>query len=321
MRLGPFSILFGLLLLTAPVCAAAQEALFEISGPPDSVDLPDHAVAAQNVRVNRRALQSPRISIDLFGETRTATRTHIDRQKAGVTVWTGYLDGYPADSVVLVIKGNTASGFIQHGLETYRISAGPANESRLYMLDLRRLPPDDIGGLPDGGGALAPAEPLSPVNTVQDLLVVYNQAACDSADASGDCAQLEADIVTAVADINAAYAASGIDITMNLVGTHKTVYTGTNASQTLSDRAGTSDGYMDEVHGVRDSLGADIVSMVYDGQGCGIGYLNSGASTAFNVSDEPCLVGNRTMAHEIGHNQGAHHDRQTLGGGTPGAYN
>ena len=127
--------------------------------------------------------------------------------------------------------------------------------------------------------------------------------------------------MTAVADINAAYAASGIDITMNLVGTHETVYTGTGSSQALSDLAGTSDGYMDEIHAIRDSLGADIVSMVYDGQGCGIGYLNSNASTAFNVTDEPCLVGNRTMAHEIGHNQGAHHDRQTVGGGTPGAYN
>ena len=117
MRLVPFSTLFGLLLLTAPVGAAAQEALFEISGPPDSVKLPDHAVAAQNVRVNRRALQSPRISIDLFGETHIATRIHIDRQKAGVTVWTGHLEDSPADSVVLVIKGDTASGFIQYGLE------------------------------------------------------------------------------------------------------------------------------------------------------------------------------------------------------------
>ena len=321
MRFKPFPTLFGFLMIAASVGVSAQEALFQIKGPPSSVNLPDHAVAAQTVRVNRRALQSPRISIELFGETYTATRSHIDRQTAGLTVWTGHLDGSPADSVILVIKGSTASGFIQRGLETYRIGAGPANDSRLYMLDLGRLPPEDIPGLPDGGGALTQHEPRSPASTVQDLLVVYNQAACTSADATGNCAQLEADIVTAVADINAAYAASGIDITMNLVGTHKTVYTGTGSSQTLSDLAGTSDGFMDEVHGVRDSVGADIVAMVYDGQGCGIGYLNSGASTAFSVTDEPCLVGNRTMAHEIGHNQGAHHDRQTVGGGSPGAYN
>jgi hypothetical protein len=321
MKPGLLPTLFGIALLSLAMGASAQEALFEIAGPPDMVNLPEHAVAGQVVRVNRRALQSPRMSIELFGETYFATRTHIDRRTAGQTVWTGYLEGSPLDSVVVVVRGNTASGFIQRGFETYRIGAGPANESRLYLLDLRQLPPEDLGGLPDGGGATAQSEPLAPGDTVQDLLVVYNQAACTSADASGECAQLEADIVAAVADANAAYAASGIDITLNLVGTHKTVYAGTGASQALSHLAGLADGYMDEVHAVRDSLGADIVSLVYDGDGCGIGYLNSSSSTAFNVTDEPCLVGNRTMAHEIGHNQGAHHDRQTVGGGAPGGYN
>ena len=93
MRHGSFPTLFGLLLMAASLGASAQEALFEISGPPDAVDLPDHAVAAQNVRVNRRALQSPRISIELFGETYVATRSHLDRQRAGLTVCTGYLEG------------------------------------------------------------------------------------------------------------------------------------------------------------------------------------------------------------------------------------
>ncbi|NNL95173.1 MAG: hypothetical protein HKO64_06085, partial [Xanthomonadales bacterium] len=311
-------ICFSTLLFGAS--AVAQEPLFEHIGPPDGLNLPEHAVAGQNVRVNRRALRSPRISIELFGETYIADRQHVDRQKAGQTVWTGYLDGNPGNTVILTIRGNVISGMIQNDAEMYRIGSSSSAGNRLYFLDLQELPDDDVGSVPagDGEASAAPGATTESANTVQDLLVVYNQAACNSA---GSCSQLQADIVTAVADINAAYTDSGVDITMNLVGTHQTVYSGTNASTTLSDLRGTSDGNMDEVHGVRDSLGADIVAMVYDGQGCGIGYSPSSASSAFSVTDEPCLVGNRTMAHEIGHNQGALHDRKQHSGGVNGNYN
>lgn len=306
--------------------AQAQEPLFEAIGPPDARSLPDHAVAGQAVRINPRALQSPVIALELFGETYTARRLSADHSTPGQTVWLGHLDGKPGDTVVLTRRGARFSGFIQLDLETYRITAGTGGGNRLLMLDLQTLPWDDAGGMPDGGGAAtAPqsSEALADA-VVQDLLVVFNQAACDAADPQNpgnDCAQLEADIVTAVADMNAAYAASGIDISMQLAGMAETTYTGTGASQALSHLAGTSDGQMDEVHTLRNTLGADIVSLVYRGEGCGIGYLSSSASSAFNVTDEPCLVGNRTMAHEIGHNQGAHHDRQTVGGGTSGAFN
>ena len=57
-----FTLIPGLLL-------AAPERLFIDIGPPNAVDLPEHVSQAQRVRVNRRALQSPRIQIDLFGET------------------------------------------------------------------------------------------------------------------------------------------------------------------------------------------------------------------------------------------------------------
>ena len=61
---------------------SAQESLFEFVGPPDSVSLPEHAIAGQNVRINRRALQSPSIRIELFGESFIAERVRVDRQKA-----------------------------------------------------------------------------------------------------------------------------------------------------------------------------------------------------------------------------------------------
>ena len=105
---------------------SAQESLFEFVGPPDSVSLPEHAVAGQNVRINRRALQSPSILIELFGESFIAERIRIDRPKEGQTVWVGHLQGNESDTVILTLKGNTASGFIQYGQETYRIGASSA---------------------------------------------------------------------------------------------------------------------------------------------------------------------------------------------------
>ena len=300
--------------------ALAQEALFEQVGVPETVGLPDHAVAAQPVRVNRRALSAPSMVIDLFGEQVVAVRLNIDQQKAGQLIWTGHLEGNPGNSVIITSRGNYFSGMIQRGAESYRLGIGADGKNRLFELILEVLPPDDAGGVPDGGGSFEQGSQAAQaaVNTVEGLLVVYNQAACNSA---GGCAQLEADIVTAVADLNAAYSASGVDVTMNLAGTTLTSYTGTSSGQALSDIRGTTDGQMDEIHQLRDDLGADIVAFIYDGEGCGRGYLNSSASTAFSVTDEPCLVGNRTMAHEIGHNQGAHHDRDTVGGGSTGAYN
>jgi hypothetical protein len=302
---------------------SAQESLFDYVGPPDAVALPEHAVAAQPVRVNRRAFESPSLVIELFGEHFTALRDSVERHKPGQLVWIGHLEGDPGNTVILTSRGNTLSGFIQNGLEMYRIGASSGAGNRVFFLDLQALPPEDTGGVPDGGGgALVSQEAVD--NVVQDLLIVYNQAACDSADPQNpgnDCSQLEADLVTAVADINTAYTQSLVNITMNLAGTHKTVYTGTTTSGALSAIRSTSDGQMDEVHGIRDSLGADIVALVYAGEGCGRGYLSSNAATAFSVTEESCVVGNRTMAHEIGHNQGAHHDRVTEGGGSTGAYN
>lgn len=293
------------------------ESLFIEIGPPVTTALPAHTERARAVRLNRRAVDAPRIAIDLFGETVFATRTKIERRRASEHVWIGHVEGNSADVVIITLRGTTASGLIQHGGAVYRIGFGG---KRLLQVDVESLPADDASQLPDGGGESLPSSPGTAADgsIVQDLLVVYTQGACNYA---GSCAALEADISTAVTDLNTAYAASQIDITMNLAASALTAYGGTNASTALSDLRGTSDGNMDEVHALRNDVGADIVALIYDGDGCGIGYLGSSANTAFNVTDVPCMVGNRTMAHEIGHNQGAHHDRETAGAGSSTAFN
>ncbi|MGA0708556.1 MAG: zinc-dependent metalloprotease family protein [Steroidobacteraceae bacterium] len=287
---------------------------------PSTEALPGHFKAARSVVIDRRALHAPVIELDLFGRKVVAIRERTEQGNGADLVWVGHLQGNPLDQVILAVRDGIYSGMIQQGARMFRLTAG-RRSPRLVEIDLASLPPDDADVLPDGGGeaTLPGVQPLMTGDTVQqDLLVVYTQGACNAA---GSCSQLEADIAVAVSDINAAYLASGIHITMNLVGTAQTSYTGTDSFDTLVALTSTTDGQMDEIHPLRDQLGADIVSLIYDGQGCGIAWLTAEAGSAFNVTYQPCLVGNRTMAHEIGHNQGAHHDRVTVGDTPTGTYN
>jgi len=315
---GTIKTLIAVLAIAVSFAATAQEALFETIGPPSVTNLPEHISQAQKVRVNRRALQAPSFTVEVSGEQLIAIRDRIERQQKGQLVWVGHLQGNPGNTVIVALRGNDISALVQTDFSSYRLGLDSSGQRQLYQIDLDSLPQDDAADLPGPDSYMSEdfAE-VSDATNNQDMLVVYNQAACNY---KGSCGQLESDIILAVADLNTAYQESGIDISMTLVGMQWVDYSGTGASATLSALRSTSDGVMDIAHTYRDDLGADIVSMVYDGDGCGIGYLSSSASTAFNVTDAPCLVGNRTMAHEIGHNQGAHHDRVTVGGGGTGDY-
>jgi hypothetical protein len=95
-------------------------------------------------------------------------------------------------------------------------------------------------------------------------------------------------------------------------------------STSLSDLTGTSDGKMDEVHSLRNQLGADQVALVTaDANYCGIAYVmnSSWISTAFApyafsvVHDDSryACLSTQTLAHELGHNQGDEHNKEDAG--------
>jgi hypothetical protein len=147
-----------------------------------------------------------------------------------------------------------------------------------------------------------------------DMMVVYTQQAENN---WGGVANTIANITQAVTNMNASMSNSGINnVTFRLVHTTKVSYTESgNFSTDLSRLAGTSDGYMDNVHSLRDQYGADLVSLIIGSptSSCGIGYLNTNPTSyssgnAFNVSLYSCVVSNFTMAHECGHNMGLRHD-------------
>jgi len=70
------------------------------------------------------------------------------------------------------------------------------------------------------------------------------------------------------------------------------------------------DGYMDEIHGLRDKYKADVaVLIVDDSQGCGLATrVYADADEAFAVVHHECAATTYSLAHEIGHIIGARHD-------------
>ena len=134
-----------------------------------------------------------------------------------------------------------------------------------------------------------------------DVAVVYTPAAREWA---GGGAAVEAAIDLMIAETNEAYAASGVQQRLALVGRSEVPYTEENPDLDLDRLADPSDGHMDEVHALRDRTGADLVHLIsFDSYVCGIAFLPG----VFGLTSIAC--GGIVFAHELGHNMGLHHDR------------
>jgi hypothetical protein len=136
---------------------------------------------------------------------------------------------------------------------------------------------------------------------------------------AGGTSAVQSLVELAVANTNIAYENSLIGTRLRLVYSGEVAFTETPAAVAtdLSALAAPADGTLDGIHALRDQYGADVVTLLgqgyVSGGACGIAYLMGTpgswfASSAFNVVDVACAAGNLSYAHEVGHNQGLHHD-------------
>jgi Metallo-peptidase family M12 len=157
-------------------------------------------------------------------------------------------------------------------------------------------------------------------DVVIDVIVAYTKkAASYYADVKRELVDL------AIEEANESFRISGLGhVRLRLVHVYETNYEEDDAEHfqhvwRLADRG---DGYMEEVHGLRDKYRADVgVLIVDDASGCGLATrVYADEEEPFAVVHHECAATSYSVAHEIGHIIGARHDLGMDANMTPFAY-
>lgn len=139
------------------------------------------------------------------------------------------------------------------------------------------------------------------------VLVAYTKQAASTY------SDIEKDLIgLAIADANQSFRNSGItNVRLDLVHAYQTDYKEDGSHfEHVFRFADKDDGYMDDVHALRERYKADVaILIVHDPHGCGLAaQVQAPADRAFAVVHHECAATTYSLGHEIGHLIGARHD-------------
>jgi hypothetical protein len=272
----------------------------------------------------------------------TITRTSVDI-KPDMCIWRGTVDGTYAPATIMWWPGVTMTGTVQHEGRIYslRRMRGGIHAVAVVEMTEARMPPehapmparmrandpnlrDDPLVQQGDASMLRPNAPIaekrasmgttiqSPAKTASEeiiinLIVAYTKKAASN---YGDVQRELVDL--SIEEANQSFRISNLgQIKLRLVHTYQTDYVeeGEHFNH-LWRFADKGDGYMDEIHGLRDKYDADVaVLIVDDPKGCGLSTrVFADADEAFAVVHHECAATTYSVAHEIGHIIGARHD-------------
>jgi hypothetical protein len=307
----------------APVFAPAPDGL-RAAPLPEYVGTRRTRLAALDSRALEFGLRAGGLTLNLFDDvTLTAQLAPSDAPPSTArnsAVWVGDLADVPYGQLVLVT--DTLSGAIDLralvGGTVYTAQTVGAGLVRISDLEAGRGRYDAAGlPLPD----FIPYDPTeaeraqtslrADSGSTIDLLAAYTPAA---AQMLGGDLQARLAIEGAVGLANLSYANSGVTFRVRLVGIVPTAYVEQGFND-LSRLQNPSDGFMDELHPLRDALAADLVSLtpgtpVEARNYCGIANLPTvlpAPNAAFSITEAHC-INDITLAHELGHVMGKAHD-------------
>jgi hypothetical protein len=319
-----------------PVSAQAPDAPPSLFGPRASAS--PEAVSDGHVRRATRAMlrgellgvdadsdrQLPRrLSLGLFPDASyIAELERWERQGPRRIAWHGRLSGHPGSQVTFVSVDGAVTGTVRVGARVFEVRPSEGGQSLIAEVDddalSREVPPVAVAPPPAADGDAVVVAEVDDGSTI-DVMVVYTPQARTAA---GSVNAMHSLIELSITNTNTAYANSQVVQRVRLVHAHEVAYDETQNSVTdLFRLRGVGDGFLDEVHPLRDAQGADLVALVTATMTpgvAGIGFLHSPqspafAAHAFSITWVQALSG-FTMAHELGHNMGLQHDRANSGG-------
>jgi hypothetical protein len=263
----------------------------------------------------------------------TVSRTSVTKTPYGYE-WHGVIEGTGEPVTLLCWPGGRLAGTINYRGRTFVLKYmggqmhaivelapeklppehGPAGKGRMQKMNMRQDPLVRQGDAsmmtPDGGDYATVLAELAaaPEESTITLIVAYTKNAADNY------FDIEKDLIdVAIAEANQSFRTSGIgNVRLNVVHAYETDYVedGSHFDHVYRFRD-KGDGYMDEVHTLRDKHGADVgVLIVDDPMGCGLSIrIAAEEQDAFTAMHQECAATMHTLSHEIGHLVGARHDR------------
>jgi hypothetical protein len=264
-------------------------------------------------------------TIELRFADGTAFRCDVERVRRGRLggrVYRGRLASDPTSWFVLarigdVMAGEMASaagGFALRYVGGGRHVLRPVDRTARLNCDSVELPAADHAGPPpkQSGGA-----------SLIDVMIVYTPS---SRVTVGGTEAIEALIESYFEYTDMVHEQSGVAFRFRLVHAQEVDYVESGNSLTdLARLRAIGDGFMDEVHPLRDQFGADLVSLINTSGSAGVGYTMQELSPAFECSafsaigavTDP-IPGGLVFAHETGHNMGCNHNN--FPGAPPGVF-
>lgn len=283
------------------------------------------------------------------GTPLAAIRTRFEDRGLEGCSWFGEVAGEPPHSsaVVLSLVAGRLAGIVQTRTRGYQILPVTDNTHLVADADMARLsarisalrtdaipsPNWNVSTYKPEGAApedpafashiLPPGEKrLSRRSMTVDIMVVYTAAALA---VFGSAANARAIAQLNVDQTNEAFTRSAVSAQLRLVAVLPIDYEETGDVFVDLDRLkNPSDGYMDNVHALRNTYAADLVGFFIGGKMTfgGLGYLESRKDSAFHLVHSAAagpIPGYYAMVHEIGHNFGGCHARNTYPNGKPAA--
>ena len=308
---------------------------------------------ASRVFAINKALQSKQstkvgdvVTLQLFeGKSYNAKVSNITTDVNGVFVITAKLTDYPLGYAIITTDGisNKSSIMLEvPELNEYYTSVGNINSQTNYLIevDKGRFNESSIENdvlIPDSAAEEKQNDVTASLKTQANSIAVASKGVNDHANidimivytpqtetwANSDYNGINNYISTLIAYANNVLNNSLVYATITLVHSEKVNYTsvGGGLDIDLSRLRNTNDGYLDEIHTLRDQYAADLVTLIQKehpletgtGSACGKGYLlNSSTGKATDGFNVIKTIGDycypNTFAHEIGHNMGMEHD-------------